>query len=237
MKILGIDTSGYANAIGLVDGGKVMADFVFETRIDSLKNIVANIESALESAGLGLDDIQGFGIGLGPGSWTGIRVGVTVGKILAYSTGKPLSGVSTLEALAYGARDRASIICPIISAGTKDTVYAAFYRVQDGTVSMTGDYYVGDIKGLSEMVQRPMTIVGSEAVLYGETISRVTSLSIETVEDVPKGSAVALLAAGKLERGESDDVMSLTPLYLKESTARAFQSRYSNRTQVKGQDL
>ncbi|MFC1982184.1 tRNA (adenosine(37)-N6)-threonylcarbamoyltransferase complex dimerization subunit type 1 TsaB [Chloroflexota bacterium] len=238
MKILGIDTSGYANAIGVIDGDQILAEFTIEARIDSLKKIVANIDLALKSAGLDLDDIQGFGIGLGPGSWTGIRVGVTVGKVLAYSTGKPVSGVSTLEALAYNARNKSLIICPIISTGAKDTVYAAFYRARDGAVSRVGDYYVGDIRGLSEMVKEPVTFVGSEARFYSELVSQAAgslNISIEVVEDAPKGSAIALLAAGNLERGESDNILSLTPLYLKESTAKAFQSRYSNRAQAKGQ--
>ncbi len=104
MIVLGIDTSGYANAIGIARDGRVMADFIFEARADSLQKIVSNIDFALKSAGLTLTDVQGFGVGLGPGSWTGIRVGVTVGKILAFSTNKPVSGVPTLEALAYSAR-------------------------------------------------------------------------------------------------------------------------------------
>ena len=238
MRILGIDTSGYANAIGVIDGDQILADFTFEARIDSLKKIVANIDFALKSAGLNLGDIQGFGIGLGPGSWTGIRVGVTAGKILAYSTHKPVSGIPTLEALAYDARNESLIICPIISTGAKDTVYAAFYRTEDGAVSRAGDYYVGDIKGLSEMVKEPVTFVGSEALFYSELISRApgsSNIRIEAAEDTPKGSAIALLAAIHLERGESDDILSLTPLYLKESTARAFQSRYPSHAQVKGQ--
>ncbi len=128
MIVLGMDTSGYANAIGIVRDGQILADFIFEARTDSLQKIVANIDATLKGANLTLKDVNGFGVGLGPGSWTGIRVGVTVGKILAYSTGKPVCGVPTLEALAYNANNALAPICAIISVGTKDTVYAAFYR-------------------------------------------------------------------------------------------------------------
>ncbi len=61
-----------------------------------------NIDSVLNSVGLTLAGVGGIGVGLGPGSWTGIRVGVTVGKMLAFAAGKPVAGVPTLEALAYG---------------------------------------------------------------------------------------------------------------------------------------
>ncbi len=237
MKILGIDTSGYANAIGVIDGGRVLADSVFEARTDSLQRIVLDIDSVLKSAALTLNDIQGFGVGLGPGSWTGIRVGVTVGKILAYSTGKPVCGVPTLEALAYEARKRPALICPVVSAGTKDTVYAAFYRAKGDTVSRLGDYYVGDINGLPPMVTEPTVFIAAEAQSYRALNARTAErrdISIEVMEAVPRGSVVAILAAARLECGDSEDVLSLTPLYLKESTARAFQNRYSPGSQAEG---
>ena len=239
MKVLGIDTSGYANAIGVIDGDRVLADFTFEARTDSLEKIVVNIDTALRRAGIALEDVQGFGIGLGPGSWTGIRIGVTVGKILAYSTSKPVAGVPTLEVLAYNARNIPVLVCPLISAGIKDTVYAAFYRTKGGTVTKVSEYYVGAIQGLSEMVKEPTVFIGSEAQLHSELIGQALSspgISIEAIEDVPKGVAVALLAANRLQHGQGDDVLSLAPLYLKESTAQAFVAKYSSSTRAKGQD-
>ncbi len=237
MKVLGIDTSGYANAIGVTDGDRILADFTFEARTDSLEKIVSNIYFVLKSANLTLEDIQGLGVGLGPGSWTGIRVGVTVGKILAYSAVKPICGIPTLEVLAYNARNTRALICPIINAGTKDTVYAAFYRTKNDTVSRVSEYYVGNIQGLAEMVKEPAVIIGSEAKSHSNLINQAldsSSISIDAIEDVPKGAVVALIAARRLECGESDNVLSLTPLYLKESTARAFLGRYASNAQVKG---
>lgn len=235
MIVLGIDTSGYANAVGVIDGEKILADFAFEARTDSLEKIVSNIDFALQSAGLALEEVSGIGVGLGPGSWTGIRVGVTVGKVLAFSTDKPVCGVPTLEALAYSARDESSLICPVISAGTRDAVYAAFYRVRDGNFVRVSEYYVGDLQGLSEMVKEPTVFVGFEAQSYRRVISQTPSLadvSIKAIEVVPNGVAIARLAAIRLEHGESDDVLSLTPLYLKESTAKAFMGRYSSNARV-----
>lgn len=237
MKVLGIDTSGYTNAVGVTDDERILADFTFEAKTDSLEKIVSNIDFALKRANLQLEDIQGFGIGLGPGSWTGIRVGVTVAKILAYSTNKPVAGVPTLEVLAYNARNTPAQICPIIYAGTKDTVYSAFYRTKNDTVTRVGEYYVGDLKGLSERVKEPTVFIGAEAKAYCQLIGNAlgsSGIDIEAIEDVPKGATAALLAAIRLKRGDSDDALSLEPLYLKESTARAFQSKYSRSAQAKG---
>ena len=223
----------------MIDGDHILADFTFEARTDSLEKIVSNIYDTLKDANLALEDVQGFGVGLGPGSWTGIRVGVTVGKILAYSTGKPICGIPTLEILAFNARNMSAPICSIINTGTKDTIYAAFYRPKKGIVTRTSEYYVGDIQGLSKMVKESSVFVSSEAQSYSKSISPVlesSNISIEAIEDVPKGSTAALLAATRLERGESDDALSLMPLYLKESTAQAFLGRYSSSAQVRGQD-
>ena len=234
MRILGIDTSGYANAVGVVDDKRILADSVFAARTDSLEKIISNVDFVLRDAGLGLEDIGGIGVGLGPGSWTGIRVGVTVAKILAYSIDKPVVGVPTLEAIAYSTRNKPAQICSIIYAGTKDTVYAAFYHVSDYTVRRMGDYYVGNPEGLAGRIKEATILVGSEAKYYHKLIRRLvgSDVKIDWVEAVPEGAVVALLAAARLKRDESDDVLSLEPLYLKESTAKALQGRTQERGRV-----
>lgn len=223
MKVLGLDTSGYANAVGVIDGEKVLADFIFEARTDSLQKIVLNIDAALKEAGLRLEDIDGIGVGLGPGSWTGIRIGVTVGKMLAYATRKPVAGITTLEVLAFSAREAGKLVCPVISAGIKDTVYSALYRSEDGSVARVGDYYVGDVKGLRHLIEGNTVLIGSAVEAYRELVRQglIPGVAIETIEAMPRGVDVAFLAADRLGRGEVDNALSLTPLYLKESTARA----------------
>jgi tRNA threonylcarbamoyladenosine biosynthesis protein TsaB len=232
MIVLGLDTSDYANAVGLVDGERVLADSHYEAKTDSLEQIVDNIDSVLKSAGLPLDKVQGIGVGLGPGSWTGIRVGVTVGKMLSFSTSKPVCGVPTLEALAYSVSNKSHPVCAVVSVGAGDAVYAALYHPENGTVSRVGDYYVGDVKGLTVLITGPVVMVGVGAPSYARTVSLESGLDIKAVEAAPGGAAVASLAARRLERGESDDVLSLTPLYLKESTAKAFVNRYSSQSRM-----
>jgi tRNA threonylcarbamoyladenosine biosynthesis protein TsaB len=192
--VLGIDTSGYANAVGVVDGDKVLADAVIEAKTDSLEQIVANIDDALKSAGLTLDDIDGIGVGLGPGSWTGIRVGVTVGKMLAFSAGKQLAGIPTLEVLAYAARNELLPVCAVINVGTGDAVYAALYHPANGTVSRIGDYYVGSVTGLTEVFTGPSVLVGTGAQSFARLVTPEPGKEIRALEAVPEGSAVAFMA-------------------------------------------
>ena len=223
MRILGIDTSSHLNGIGLINDDRILADFSWEAMDNSLQKIILNIDSVLENQGFALADVEGLAVGIGPGSWTGVRVGVTVGKVIAYAANKPICGVSSLDALAFQARDMSSLLCPLVNAG-RENVYAAFHRAQGETTVQEGEYYVGHIRGLLEMVQEPTLFLGNAAHLYRQIIAEKLGSLAEfggEPEDVPRGSVIASLASLRLRRGESDDALSLSPLYLKESTAQA----------------
>jgi tRNA threonylcarbamoyladenosine biosynthesis protein TsaB len=156
--------------------------------------------------------------------------------MLAFSTEKPVAGIPTLEALAYGARNVSPLVCAVISAGIRNTVYAACYRVKKDGVTREGDYFAGAVRDLVPLIKEPVVLVGSGAEQYrGLLINEDSSLKmkVRALEASPSGGAVACLAAGRLERGSSDDVLSLTPLYLKESTARAFVNKYSGGVKAK----
>ncbi len=227
MKVLGIDTSGYVNAVGVTECGIVLAEGLYHAKTDSLEQIVDNIDQTLKGAGLVLEDIEGFGIGLGPGSWTGIRVGVTVGKMLAYSSGKAACGVCTLDALGFVGRDYNRLITAVIGVGAGDAVYAGFYQTVNSAIVRSGDYYTGSIEGLASHLGGPSVIIGQEAEKYAERIRHLIPFETIAVEATPFGSAVAHLASTRLESGEQDDVLSLSPMYLKESTAKAFVNKYA----------
>jgi len=221
MRILGIDTSSRFNTIGLIDGAQILADFTWEARDNSLQKIILSIDLVLTSAEFTLADIDGLAVGIGPGSWTGVRVGVTVGKILAYATNKPICGISSLDALAYQAKDIPTPLCPLIDAG-RENVYAAFYRPQGETIVKESEYYVGHVKGLLKLINEPTLFLGHAAHLYRQMIvEELGPLANYRGEDVQRGSVIALLALPRLQRGEGDDTLSLAPLYLKESLAQA----------------
>jgi tRNA threonylcarbamoyladenosine biosynthesis protein TsaB len=156
-------------------------------------------------------------------------VGVTVGKILAFSTDKPVCGISTLEALAYAAREQPSLICSVISAGIGDNIYAAFYQFKNDIPIKEGDYFAGDVKSLCPLIKESVTLVGSNISHYYELLIKEDSSLIKklkTLEALPSGVNIARLAFSRLEQGKNDNPLSLTPLYLKESTAKVFVNKY-----------
>ena len=223
MRILGLDTSSHVNTVGVISDDHVLADFAWEAKDSSLQRIVSAIDFVLDSARLRLENIDGFAVGIGPGSWTGVRVGLTVGKIFAHASNKPLCGISSLDTLAHYGRNAPGQVCPIVDAG-RGMIYAALYRARQGEITKESDYYSGDIGGLLEMIQEPTRFLGEAAHFHHEAISqKLGSVAIlhSRAEDVQRGSIVAVLGAKRLSNYESDEVLSLTPLYLREPAAQA----------------
>lgn len=226
MRILGFDTAAPTNSVGLVDGDRMLADCSWDARENSLQRIILNIDHVLKRGSSSLETIDGLAAGIGPGSWTGVRVGVTVAKILAYVTGKPLCGVTSFEALAYQGRNTDLQLCPLVDAG-KETVYAAFYRAHGKALVRRGDFYVGDVKGLAQAVQEPTLFLGKPAHLHRQILATQLGplASFGSPSDSPGGCAFAWIALPRFQRGETDDALSLAPLYLKESLAEALLKR------------
>ncbi len=222
MKILGFDTAAMTNTIGLIDGDRMLADFAWEARDNSLQNILLNIDLVLKRGGVALEDIDGLVVGIGPGSWTGVKIGVTVAKTLAYVTSKPVCGVTSFEALAYQSRNTSVRLCPLVDAG-RENVYAAFYHPRGGNLIKEGDFYVGDIKGLATRIGEPTLFLGKPAHLYRRTLAKELGAlaSFGSPSDSPSGCAFAWLALPRFQEGSTDDPLSLAPLYLKESLAQA----------------
>ena len=222
MRILGFDTAAPTNTIGLIDDDRLLADYAWEAKDNSLQRIVLNIDQVLKQGGTSLQDIAGLAVGIGPGSWTGAKVGVTVAKTLAYATGKPVCGVTSLEALAYQSRNSSLQLCPLVHAG-KETVYATFYRPRGKSLVRKGDFYVGDIRGLAAAVKEPTLFLGKPAHLYRQTLFRELGnlASFGSPADSPSGCVFAWIALPRFRKGNTDDALSLAPLYLRESLAQA----------------
>jgi tRNA threonylcarbamoyladenosine biosynthesis protein TsaB len=100
MKVLGIDTSTSCGSIGLVFGESIVSEFLLNSSVTHSERLLRAIEFVLKEARCMMEDLDGWAISLGPGSFTGLRIGVSAIKGLAFATGKPVAGVSTLDVLA-----------------------------------------------------------------------------------------------------------------------------------------
>jgi tRNA threonylcarbamoyladenosine biosynthesis protein TsaB len=219
MLILALETTADVCSIAIRDDKGVVAERAFRHRMHLSERLIDDVDSVLKDAEVTLDDVEGFGVGIGPGSFTGVRIGVTTVKTWAYVQRKPVVGVSSLDALAaeYSAC-AGTVIAPIVRA-RPGTVYAAFYEADGVMVSLVTPVELMAIEDLiDKLAQRagaPIIVCGEALDRYGDAI-RETNLRRVTPgrAEAPRASVVAKIAVARITAGQVDDSLALVPLYV-----------------------
>ena len=225
--VLALDTSALATSVAICDGPRVLAE---EDSHDSsarhAERLLPSIERCLGRARLALGDIDVIGVSIGPGSFTGVRVGLATAKGLALSLGKPVSGVVSLEALAVSAREHGPLLAPVLDA-FKGEVFAGLYRVsQDGLECVSAPFHASAAHALSRLQSaaggQPWALLGAgyrrHTAQFGGLPPGVAALS--EAFDVPRARHVAELVVRAHARGEESDLAALAPLYVRDSDAQ-----------------
>ncbi len=179
MKILGIDTSTSCGSVGLIEDGEVISDYLLNIPVTHSERLLGAIELVLSEARCPIENIDGWAISLGPGSFTGLRIGVSTVKGLAYATGKPVAGVSTLDVLASQIAPTSYLICPILDA-RKQEVYTAFYRYEEGnSLKRQSIYQAIRPEDLVKNIKERTIFLGDGVKTYGDfLINSLPSLAI-----------------------------------------------------------
>ncbi len=174
MKVLGIDTSAVVSTCAVCEMGenpKVIASGSLNTKLTHSQTLVPFMESLLKGANLTLDDIDIFAAAVGPGSFTGLRIGVSAIKGMAYAQNKPVKAVSTLRGLAHNFTVTDAIICAVMDARCNQ-VYNALFRVQNGIVMRLCDdraLFIDDLKKDLEQYNERIILAGDGAdLVYGK---------------------------------------------------------------------
>jgi tRNA threonylcarbamoyladenosine biosynthesis protein TsaB len=222
MKVLGIDTSTTCGSIGLILDENVISEYLLNLSVTHSERLLDGIDLVLRKARCALGDLDGFAISLGPGSFTGVRIGVSTVKGLAYAVQKPAVGVSTLDVLASQVSPTPYLICPIIDA-RKGEVYSAFYRYEEfNRLKRLSEYQAIRPEVLSEMLKEPTIFLGDGVKIYGDDLrNSLKSFAFFSPAPlhIPHGSAVARLGVELLLRREVLDLAGFTPLYVRLSEA------------------
>lgn len=156
MKVLGIDTSAVVSACAICETGenpRVIAAGSLNTKLTHSQTLVPFMESLLKGANLTLDDIDVFAVASGPGSFTGLRIGISAIKGMAFAGNKPVKSVSTLAAIAYNFTVTDAVICAVMDARCNQ-VYNAVFRVQNGIVMRLCDDRAVFIDELTEDLKK-----------------------------------------------------------------------------------
>jgi tRNA threonylcarbamoyladenosine biosynthesis protein TsaB len=208
MYFLSLETSTKTFSLALNKDEKVLRYRNLKTALVLEDSILPAVDKILDSAGIKFSQIDGFAIGLGPGSFTSLRVGLATVKAFAMATGKPVVGVPTLDIIAHGVKfGTCDEIC-VINDARRGKVYAALY----GPQRRKSDYLLTSLDDVLKKVHGKTLFVGDAVGLYRESLSKF--LLADEKWWYPQSRVMAALAYERFQEKRYDDAASLLPLYL-----------------------
>jgi tRNA threonylcarbamoyladenosine biosynthesis protein TsaB len=231
VRVLAVETSTLTGAVALLESGGVVAESRVSVAVTHGERLMAAIDGVLRSARWELGDVQGFAVGLGPGSFTGLRIGLSTVKGLAFATGKPVVGVPTLDALAWRLPFCAYPVCPVLDA-RKNEVYAALYRTHDGRLDLLEAARAVApatlAEELRETTEGPVVFLGDAVAPFASLFAGILGPRARLAPAdlrLPSAATVGELGGWALGRGEATDPAGLIPLYLRPSEAELARER------------
>ena len=217
MRILGIDTSTRFLSVAVKDGEEEAVSVCGEEEFNHSSLLMPSIEKALRKCRLRLKDMDAIALSIGPGSFTGLRIGVATVKGINLALGLPIVPVPTLDAIACNFVDeKTEALCPIIDA-KKGKVYACFYRLArwpGGQLRRSSDYMLTDIGDVIRMMDRETLVFGDGAALYERELSKNAAVGISRKEWIPRARVVAELGLRRAKKRQFVNPDKLVPMYL-----------------------
>lgn len=221
MITLGIDTANQTLAIGVIEDDTVLGQIQINKQKNHSVSLMPAIDQLFSALGLAPTAIDRIAVSDGPGSYTGLRIGVTTAKTLAYTLGKELVGISSLQAIAANCRNVNGLIVPLFDARRKN-VYAGVYRRQNGKLeTVLEDVHISIEELLKQLSQfdEPILFVGTDTQKFTNEIKEVlheAEINKVLEWDLPNGCAIATLGAN---REPVRDLTNFVPRYLKKVEA------------------
>lgn len=238
MSILAIDTASSVSSVAVASEGKLQAEVTVEAGRTHSETLLSHIEGALSFAGVERSALRGVAVSIGPGSFTGLRIGLATAKAIAYGLGIPLVGVSTLAAfaLAFPVPDVHTLV---LMDAQKGNAYAGLYEWRDGSLHEVRPVRVAP---LAEAIAEAADM-GKPVLLTGELVLKKRA-RLENLPDnvtlapahllTARASHVAWLGIARLAAGERDDPMTLEPFYIRRSEAEVLWEKRHGKEKTEG---
>ncbi|HNX29829.1 MAG TPA: tRNA (adenosine(37)-N6)-threonylcarbamoyltransferase complex dimerization subunit type 1 TsaB [Syntrophomonadaceae bacterium] len=227
MLIIAVDCATPAAGAALSDGEKIIAEYSNNFKQVHSENFMPLIDKCLQDYGCSLKDLDAIAVTVGPGSFTGIRIGMAAVKGLSLGSGVPIIGISTLEAVAYNMVLSDYLVCPVLNA-RKNEVYAAAYSVKSikpeilwGPAACPPQVMADGINKLAANCPG-IVFLGDGYKPYREIFRSYFGSQIAEVPPhmmQPRAAGIASLAAIKLKQGSFEDVHAIRPYYIRLSEA------------------
>lgn len=223
MNVLGLDTSTMMATCAVINEERLLGEFSLNQDMTHSEKLMPMIKEILDNLNMKVSDIDLYGVALGPGSFTGLRIGAATMKSFAHLFDKPIVGISSLEALAYNLPYN-EIVVPMIDA-RRNRVYTAVYTWEDGILK---ELMAADVLAIDELLKKLMdfdtVVVNGDGTLLHRDIIKTTlgnRVSFATVgQNMCRASSICELAKIRYEKGIVDDYFTLAPDYLRESQAQ-----------------
>jgi len=228
MRILAIDTSTLVGSMALVRDGELVSEWSASVRASHGETLLPAVQRLLSAASTSLHDIDAFAVGIGPGSFTGVRIGVATVKGLALAEGKPIVGVTSLRVLARGLSGGAGLRVPVVDAH-KGEVYCAAYEIaEDGAlVPRVEPFHAAPEQAAQRLIAalpgQALWLAGNGLGRYGDAFLLPLGTAARrspTFCDVPRAACLADEALRDLQLHGPSDLARLEPLYLRPSDAK-----------------
>ncbi|APC38811.1 tRNA (adenosine(37)-N6)-threonylcarbamoyltransferase complex dimerization subunit type 1 TsaB [Clostridium estertheticum] len=223
MKILSLDSATQSATCAILDDNKVLGEITFNYKKQHSQILMPIIDELFKNTQMSIDDIDAFVASKGPGSFTGLRIGMATIKGLSQGTNKPFVTVSTLDSLAYNLAYTDGIICPILDA-LRDNVYTALYTFEDKKLNRISDYINISIDELITMLKDKdctISFVGDGTLKFKEKL--ITNLpNVSFAPDhlnLAKATSLGELGLKLLSNGTFDDIYASVPIYLRKPQA------------------
>ena len=229
MLILAFESSARPASCALLQDGKLLSQYSQCSALTHSRTLLPMAEDMLKNAELTIGDVDLFAVAHGPGSFTGVRIGVSTVKGLAWAANKPCVGVSTLEAMAWHGLAAGGVVCPVMDA-RRGQVYNALFEIRNGKpVRLCGDRPIAleELAPQLRELESPAFLVGDGAAITAKYLETVGIPFRMAPENLRWQSAWGVaMAASEREPGTAD---SLLPVYLRLSQAeRERQARLNN---------
>ncbi|HJV45465.1 MAG TPA: tRNA (adenosine(37)-N6)-threonylcarbamoyltransferase complex dimerization subunit type 1 TsaB [Bacillota bacterium] len=222
MKVLGIDTSNLVLSVAVVDDKQVLGEYTTNLKKNHSIRLMPAISMLLDELGLAPEELNGIAIAHGPGSYTGVRIGLTTAKSLAWALDIPIIGISSLEAIASNSTYFPGMVSPLVDA-RRGQVYTACFkngeRMADDRIRLIADW-AAELKEANQAV----LFLGDDSALHKEVITEALGdlAQFGPVEwNVPRAAFIARVGLQKLEKGEHVDLDTFVPEYLQLAEAES----------------
>lgn len=223
MKILGIDTSTMAANVAVLEDDKLICEYTINTKKTHSQKLMPMIENMLKLSDIEIKDIDAIGICVGPGSFTGLRIGMATAKAMSHVNNIPLIGVNSLEILGANMDLCNKKICSILDA-QRNQVYTCKYIVEENKSKELEEIRIMPIDDLLEELSatnEEWVIVGEAVYKYKEKIESVSNITIPySVNHITKASSLCVVAKNKFEQNiEVHNCYDINPMYIRKSQA------------------